>query len=115
MQEKTFILRKQPLLQFQFLENGFKFTDDSEANSSRFFEYNKVKKLEAKEKSINWWLTIGDFILEILFQAGDSKINENGRQIRFKYCKTSVILLLNNCDWANIVTTKEFIFSKLPS
>ena len=113
MEEGIFVLRKLPLLQFQFLENGFQFTDDSEDNTSRFFEYNKVSKMEAREKSTNWGLTIIDFIVGVLLQAGGGDINEDGRQIRFKYAKSSVILLLNNCDWTHVVKAKKLISSKL--
>jgi hypothetical protein len=113
MEDDILILRKEPLLQFQFSENGFQFVDDSEDNSSRFFEYSKVLKLEARQKSTNWWLTIGGFITDILFQVGGDEINEDGRQIRFRYNKSAVILLLNNCDWIHILKVKQFIFSKL--
>ncbi len=112
MKEQIWVLRTEPLLQFQFLENGFQFTDDSESNTSQFFEYRNISKLDAREKSTNWWLTIVDFFVGILFQAG-GEIQKEGRQIRFEYSKQLIILLLNNCDWEKIIKTREFISSRL--
>ena len=110
---KKIVLRKEPLLEFSFLINGFQFTDDSEDNTSSFFEYHKISKLETREKSTNWWLTIINFTLEILFQVGDTEINEDKRQIRFKYKGQLIVLLLNNCDFKTILEIKEFLSKKL--
>ena len=111
--EEQFLLRKEPLLEFRFLKNGFQFTDASEDNTSSFFEYHNVSNLEARERSYNWWLTLFDFILGVFLEASGDSLQEDGRQIRFKYGTNTVILLLNNCDWKNIIKTRDVILSKL--
>lgn len=112
MISEKIILRTNPLFAFEFLEEGFHVTDESKDNTNRFYEYKIIKDVEHKSKSINWFGSIINYFALVLGFSGDTDIQIDGYQIRFKYDNENVIILTEHCEYKTVIEISERINNK---
>lgn len=109
MISKKITLQTEPLLQFDFLEEGFQVIDDSKDNNNRFYLFEDIKDIDIKKKSSNWFITILNFI----FFGGPKYHYYEKQQITFKYGKEEVIILIENCEFKTVMEISEKIKSNI--